>query len=67
VKEIIRSSASNFSSRRMLKEYVEKMYLPAASSTLISRDGQVEGKKYFQPESQFKPDEVSILSSISNR
>jgi starch phosphorylase len=37
VKESIRTVAPHFSTRRMLKEYVERMYLPAFENSRVSR------------------------------
>jgi glycogen phosphorylase len=37
VKESIRTVAPHFSTRRMLKEYVERMYLPAFDNSRVSR------------------------------
>ena len=38
VKEAIRSVAPRFSARRMVKEYVERMYVPASRQQLVRRD-----------------------------
>ncbi len=37
VKEAIRTVAPRFSARRMVKEYVERMYAPALDRTTVTR------------------------------
>jgi starch phosphorylase len=37
VREAMRSNLPRFSTRRMLKQYVNEMYAPAASATLTAR------------------------------
>ena len=39
VKESIRSVAPRFSARRMVKEYVERMYAPALEKRAVARHG----------------------------
>jgi starch phosphorylase len=44
LKEAIRSVTPHFSARRMLKQYIEEMYAPAASlSSLTFRQPEVNG------------------------
>jgi starch phosphorylase len=43
VREAIRSVAPRFSARRMVKEYVQRMYAPASASIAELQDGKVAG------------------------
>ena len=44
VKETIKTITPAFSACRMMKEYTEQMYLPAAGQQ-VSKNNQVEGKE----------------------
>jgi starch phosphorylase len=63
VKEIIRSCAPAFSARRMMKEYVERMYLPAAATGEVSRWEMLALKKLILQERDLKEEEALLLSS----